>query len=78
LGTPARRTASSGFSTGWFVAMSRISMKDTGIRPGPPSLVMGFATNHSGLDWAMTMMASPSLASSSSGRSALKSYMTTP
>lgn len=72
------RTAACGSATGSLVAMSRISMKETGIRPGPPSRPMGFATNHSGLDWAMTMMASPALASSSSGRSSLKSYRTMP
>lgn len=77
-GTPARRTASSGSGTAWPVIMSRISMNDTGIRPGPPRRPMGLATNHSGLDWAMTMIASPAVASSSSGRSAWKSYSTTP
>lgn len=58
--------------------MSRISTKDTGIRPGPPSLPIGLATNHSGLDWAITIIASPAFASSSSALSAWKSYMTIP
>lgn len=61
-----------------FVAMSRISMKETGIKPGPPSRPIGFATNHSGFDCAITMIASPAFASSSSALSAWKSYMTMP
>lgn len=78
LGTPALLMASLGFSMGLSLAMSRISTNDTGISPGPPNLPMGLATNHSGFDCAMTMMASPDLAFSSSDRSALKSNMTTP
>lgn len=78
LGTPARRTASNGSVTAWPDCMSRSSIKETGMRPGPPRRPIGLATNHSGLDWAMTMMASPALASNSSGRSAWKSYCTMP
>jgi hypothetical protein len=70
--------ASPGFDRALSLAMSRISTKETGIKPGPPSLPMGLATNHSGLDCAITMIASPALASSSSARSAAKSYMTIP
>lgn len=61
-----------------FVAISRISMKETGIKPGPPRRPIGFATNHSGFDCAITMIASPAFASSSSALSAWKSYMTMP
>lgn len=78
LGTPAFFIASEGFGIALSVAMSRISTNDTGIRPGPPNLPIGLATNHSGLDCAITIMASPALASSSSALSALKSYMTMP
>lgn len=74
LGTPALLTASSGSATGWFVVMSLISTNDTGISPGPPRRPIGLATNHSGFDWAITMIASPAFASNSSGRSAWKSY----
>ena len=78
FGTPALVTASCAFGTGCPVLMSLISMNETGMRPGPPNLPIGFATNHSGFDWAITMIASPCFASSSSGLSALKSYCTMP
>lgn len=70
--------ASCGLATGVFEAISRISIKETGISPGPPNLPIGFATNHSGFDCAMTMIASPAFASNSSALSAWKSYMTIP
>jgi hypothetical protein len=78
LGTPAFLMASAGLAMGLSLPMSRISTNDTGIKPGPPSRPMGLATNHSGFDCAMTMMASPVFASSSSALSATKSNMTTP
>lgn len=60
------------------VVVSLIATKLTGMRPGPPSLPIGFATNHSWLLCAITMIGSPRLASSSSALSALKSCCTTP
>ena len=73
VGTLALWSASSGSATGVgglvrYELSSKMSMKPMGIRPGPPSLRMGFATTHSRLDWAMMMRSSSSLAVSSSGR----------